>query len=284
MKKALWFIAGCSFFNLCFSAYEEIAGFKLSTERPKFQYALETPLHAAIHSGDVKTVKELLAHETDVNERDSNRYTPLIRAAMSLMTAPALQPQLVKPLIEIIHILLQWPNIDVNAQNNRGFNALHCLAMAGYSDLVSELLNVPGIRLNIYNDENETPLDRARRALKQPFNKQEKVKTQEIVNLLVEKAHQQARQQSRQEARQLFYALIERAGAQSQAKTLTADDIRQIQQMLEQEEIREPAKIKKEEAPVQQRHSSSHLHLGAQSPARILPPDVIRQIQQMLRR
>ena len=102
---------------------------------------------------------------------------------------------------------------------------------------------------DLKNDDGRTPLDLALYELQfyppgKPSNPSypkdpDRAFWQDIVKLLKEEAARpRARQQSRTEALQFFYALKERTGAPSPAKTLTPDVIRQIQQMLEQEKIR----------------------------------------------
>ena len=183
-------------------------------------------LHEAARSGNVERIRQLLATPgTDVNAIQGQ--------GESQKTALVLAIENNHP--EVVHELVKAPGIRVNDQDPFKYSPLTRAVGYGRPALVKELLQAPGIKIDIPGRFGLTPFAEAKRRVVASKNAQ----TLEIITMFNDFAREQARQQSRLETLQLFYALIERAGAPSQAKTLTPDFIRQIQQMLEQEEIRE---------------------------------------------
>ena len=191
-------------------------------------YDKYTLLHLAVMytSGNIlDIIRALLSKGADANIQDRAGNTPL-HVAIAMHNLAAFQE------------LLKFPGIRLNLRNRDGRTPLHEAILAHDKDLVHELANAPDIKFNIRDDCKMTPLDLAFYVL--GFHEPEsRAAREDIVKLLQEAPVQQARQHSRAEALQLFYALKKRPGAKSPAKTLTPDVIRQIQQMLEQEKIRE---------------------------------------------
>ncbi|MCW8131546.1 MAG: ankyrin repeat domain-containing protein [Planctomycetota bacterium] len=58
----------------------EVAALRALVNARQDRYRLEYPLHAAIERGDLKEVKALLALDAAVDLKDSNGYTPLMKA------------------------------------------------------------------------------------------------------------------------------------------------------------------------------------------------------------
>ena len=62
---------------------------------------------------------------------------------------------------EIVHALLQWPNININYQDSSGNTALHNAALIGHREIVEELL-LAGINLTILNKEGKVAANLAK--------------------------------------------------------------------------------------------------------------------------
>ena len=60
---------------------------------------------------------------------------------------------------DIVKDLLVVPGIDVNLQNEDGNTALIYAASRGYEDIVARLLAAPGIDVNLQNNDGKTALD-----------------------------------------------------------------------------------------------------------------------------
>ena len=104
-----------------------------------------TPLHYAAVRGHKEIVELLLASGADVNAKDESESTPLHSAAYRGRT--------------IIADLLIAKGADVNAKDdNPGGTPLHSAANGGQKE-IAELLIAKGADVNAQNDYGETPLD-----------------------------------------------------------------------------------------------------------------------------
>ncbi len=63
-----------------------------------------------------------------------------------------------KGYIDIIALLVEKPNIDVNAQNKMGDTPLHLAVLGGYTDIVASLVEKPNVDVNAQNTMGDTPL------------------------------------------------------------------------------------------------------------------------------
>jgi ankyrin repeat protein len=100
-------------------------------------------LHCAAIKGYVSVAQKLLAHGTDVNLQDSERYTPLHYAITSKSTT-------------LIKLLLEH-GASINILNEAGYSPLLCAAAMGNMTRVLFLLH-NGADVNIYTHECETAL------------------------------------------------------------------------------------------------------------------------------
>ena len=103
-------------------------------------------IHEAAADGNLKDVKTLLDKGTDVNAKDKNGMTPLIRALKNEN----------KGMVE----LLIAKGADVNARDISGHTPLHLAALMGYK-AVLELLIATNTDVNSKNNAGGTPLHSA---------------------------------------------------------------------------------------------------------------------------
>lgn len=104
-----------------------------------------TPLITACVEGDVKTIKQLLAHpKIAVNQAESGGTTPLITACT-------------KGNIETVKQLLAHPNIAVNQAENDGTTPLIAACIKGNAHIVNQLLE-KGADIRQTGPEGITPL------------------------------------------------------------------------------------------------------------------------------
>ncbi|MDQ7055680.1 MAG: ankyrin repeat domain-containing protein [Persephonella sp.] len=88
---------------------------------------LNRKLFEAIQEGDEQKVKELIEKGADVNARDKNNYTPLLRAVS-------------RGNLKIVKILVEY-GADINAKEKFfGYTPIHIAAMKGYTDVLIFLL------------------------------------------------------------------------------------------------------------------------------------------------
>jgi ankyrin repeat protein len=100
----------------------------------------------AIESNDLEALKMTLSSKgADVNTKDTNDATALIRATWSHRTA-------------IVKFLLTQDHIDVNAQDKDGSTALHLASSSGCIEIVRELLSVKAIEVDKKAKDGTTPL------------------------------------------------------------------------------------------------------------------------------
>ncbi len=102
-----------------------------------------TALMVAVLKGRTTMVDFLLQNRADPNVRDVLGWTPLMRAAGSGNQA-------------IVNSLIVQTEIDLNARNQHGQNALHIAAIAGATDIAAALLN-RGIEAKAADIDGNTP-------------------------------------------------------------------------------------------------------------------------------
>ncbi len=106
-------------------------------------YARDYPLHQAVKCNDLPSVERLL-QDHDVNERDDDKYTPLMKAAA-------------RDNGEVLKLLLE-KKADVNLADKRwGQTALHFAAFEGSDDCARMLVN-HGANVNLRDRDNDTPV------------------------------------------------------------------------------------------------------------------------------
>ncbi len=101
-------------------------------------------LMVAVLKGRTTMVDFLLENRADPNMRDVLGWTPLMRAAGAGNQA-------------IVNSLIVRPDIDLNARNQHGQNALHIAAIAGATDIAAALLN-RGVDAKVMDHDGNTPL------------------------------------------------------------------------------------------------------------------------------
>ena len=110
--------------------------------------ALAGPIHIAAKSGDLARIQKELDKGTDVNAKNNNGDTPLLRALLFGH--------------EEVAALLIAAGADVNAKTNSGRTPLHDAAYWGHKEIV-ELLIAEGADVNAIITSGEskgvTPLD-----------------------------------------------------------------------------------------------------------------------------
>jgi ankyrin repeat protein len=102
-----------------------------------------TSLHTGSDEGSLDTVRSLLAHGADVNERDELILTPLHRASW-------------KGRLAVAKFLIQH-GADVNTRNKLGSTSLHIASRFGHPDIV-RLLPDEGANINAKARDLWTPL------------------------------------------------------------------------------------------------------------------------------
>ena len=111
--------------------------------KPPTAKAPDSSIHLAARTGNIEAVKQHLAAGTDVNVKDTNRWTPLHYAAW-------------KGHKKIVVTLIA-KGADVNAKNRYG-TPLHLPAGSGHKD-IAKLLIANGADVNVKDVGGDTPLD-----------------------------------------------------------------------------------------------------------------------------
>jgi ankyrin repeat protein len=106
---------------------------------------------------NLELVKDILAYTVvDINSKDSNGWTALMRAVMYGSE-------------KLVELLLKHPRIDVNVQRKDGWTALMLAADWGKGWVVELLLNHPGIDRTLKNKDGDTAWDLAYSNIIQKF-------------------------------------------------------------------------------------------------------------------
>lgn len=103
-------------------------------------------LHAAVAKEDVEKLGTLLDDGVDINEPDSNGYTPLFMAAMGGH-------------LNIVKFLLAR-KADASIGEHNGYTPIHVAAHMGRPGVVQALL-AHGLDANDYHSDGYTPMHRA---------------------------------------------------------------------------------------------------------------------------
>jgi pectate lyase len=106
-----------------------------------------TPLLRAIRGKQIEAVKFLIDHGADVNTRDEQGYVPLVYALWTV------DPKMVRLLVN--------EGADIRAKDTSGYTPLHWAVMMGSKEL-TELILEAGGDVNAKSGTAETPLDLAR--------------------------------------------------------------------------------------------------------------------------
>lgn len=100
-------------------------------------------VYEIISSGNTAEFAELMAYGLDVDERDTNGYTPLILASSLGQD-------------EFVHFLLD-NGANPNKSNKDGMTALHFAALNGHTNVINALVDADAI-LDIVNGDGFSPL------------------------------------------------------------------------------------------------------------------------------
>jgi len=109
----------------------------------------QSPLHEAIEANDFLKTKQLLDNGADPNNVSPRGGTPIFYAICVLN-------------LDIFKLLLDHPNIDVNAACSGDVTPLHLTTCNGYIYLTTLLLEHKDININLRNNIGRTPLEEAR--------------------------------------------------------------------------------------------------------------------------
>ena len=99
-------------------------------------------------NGDLEGVKAALKNGADVNTKDEDDRTGLMRAVYKHHNS-------------VVELLLKTPNIDVNQKDNYGRCALHLAMETKNNEGLKLLRSVPNIDVNIVDNQSQTALHRA---------------------------------------------------------------------------------------------------------------------------
>ncbi|KAH6902893.1 ankyrin repeat-containing domain protein [Coprinopsis sp. MPI-PUGE-AT-0042] len=113
-----------------------------------------TALSIAIVGGNEQAFRNLVASSrVDVNTRGGrSQMTPLMYATTSVANAVR------RPGSVFLSLLLQRPDIDVNATDTQGMTALACAVQSSSPSFIQQLLGVPSLDINIKDRQGRTPL------------------------------------------------------------------------------------------------------------------------------
>jgi ankyrin repeat protein len=116
----------------------------------------QTAFHRAALSGDVSSMKLLVAHGADANIKSYNGTTPLMAAAGVNWTVAQTFDEGPEALLEAVKLAHSLGN-DVNAQNDLGLAAVHGAANRGLNDII-RWLAANGARLDLADKVGRTPI------------------------------------------------------------------------------------------------------------------------------
>ena len=106
------------------------------------------PLHAAVYGSQIQCLKLLLSYQIDINCRDNDGYTPLLLAAKQNK-------------LDNFLLLLEQPNIDVNATANDGNNFLFFnvnQSIQKFLPFLKIAIEIENFNLNYQNPNGDTIL------------------------------------------------------------------------------------------------------------------------------
>uniref|UniRef100_UPI00358F84CA osteoclast-stimulating factor 1-like n=1 Tax=Myxine glutinosa TaxID=7769 RepID=UPI00358F84CA len=109
--------------------------------------SIDAPLQEAAKRGNVSWLHECLDNGVSINGLDKAGNTALYWAAHGGH-------------LDIVDILLSYPNIELNHQNKLGDTSLHAAAWKGHPDIIQSLLE-KGIRVDLRNNEKKYAADMA---------------------------------------------------------------------------------------------------------------------------
>jgi hypothetical protein len=110
--------------------------------------AAERDLHAACEQGDTQLCLVLLEQGVNVNARDSNQATPLVRAVVCNQ-------------VDIVNVLMQMRakvQCSVYDFDKQGFSAFHWAVMLGLVDIVSVMTFLDRSLLTRPDESGRSPL------------------------------------------------------------------------------------------------------------------------------
>ena len=117
------------------------------------------------HQGKMEDIRNILANGVDVNGKKESTGTTILMEAVRRKRGG------------LVSLLLEQPDIQVNAKNKDNWTALHFVVQAQHSTkhstkkMIQSMLNFPGINTEIANDRGETPLMMATRVNNEYFVK-----------------------------------------------------------------------------------------------------------------
>jgi ankyrin repeat protein len=124
-------------------------------ERPKFSLVGATPFLLAAATGDLKTMKALLARGADPLLATEDGTTPLMAAAgIGRSEDRTLEEE--RAALEALKLISDLGG-DVNAVNKNGLTAVHAAAYTGANEIL-RFLAAKGAKLNVMDKFGESPL------------------------------------------------------------------------------------------------------------------------------
>jgi hypothetical protein len=136
----------------CENGHDDLAKYLIENPEININFANvagRTAFHEACSVCRLDTVNMLLEHGAQANEADEFDETPLTLAAGRYSEDEGLP---------IVRRLLQVPDIDVNAVNNKGRTALHEACYYGSRLDTVILLLEHGAKVNVSDSDGKTPL------------------------------------------------------------------------------------------------------------------------------
>ncbi|GBN15854.1 85/ calcium-independent phospholipase A2 [Araneus ventricosus] len=143
-------IAACGGFAECFG--DEVISCQINSRCP---LSYKTPLHVAVESSQLNSVKELMSLDAEINCQDADGNTPFHLAATTTK--------------EIIQALSRKtaPTV-INMFNNKGFTAFHLACIANRTDCVMQFLKA-GVDVNL-TESNCSGVHSPSRSMKEIVN------------------------------------------------------------------------------------------------------------------